>query len=242
MCGRYNLRLSGAQLQVFFDLIREPSLLSPRYNIAPSQKIAVIRQTESGRECQTAVWGMRAPWNPSQLLINARAETVFESRAFRSSVLARRCLVPVSGFYEWKAEGRKKAPYHIWLQSGDPIAFAGFVDAEGAVCTMTTSPNAEMAAIHDRMPVILPRSVWELYLDSGIEDPQPLAPLLVPLPDGSLMMQAVNPIVNNARHETPACIEPAAPIEPPVESPVDSPIKPTVDASDDPPLGGLFAR
>ena len=129
---------------------------------------------------------------------------------FAKSARERRCIVPVSGFYEWQAVGKQKQPWHIWLKSGDPIAFAGFYDTEGAVCTMTTEPNAEMASIHDRMPVILPKSTWQTYLDPAVTDPNLIEPLLIPLPDGSLTMQAVDKVVSNARNETPDCIKPVA--------------------------------
>lgn len=209
MCGRFNLRLSPAELQEFFDLFREVPAFPPRYNIAPTQTVLSIRQTADGRECVAGPWGIRPKWKPTQPLINARSETVFETRAFRKSVRERRCLVPASGFYEWQTLGRKKQPWHIWLASEQPIAFAGFQDSEGAVCMMTTAPNAEMSQIHDRMPVILPPAVWDHYLNPSLTDPAEIAPLLVPLPDESLILQAVGLTVSNARNETPDCIKPA---------------------------------
>src|SRR5262249_7956555 len=160
-----------------------------------------------GRECFVGPWGIRPKWKPTVPLINARAETVFDSKAFAKSARERRCIVPVSGFYEWQTIGKRKLPWHIWLTSGDPIAFAGFYDSEGAVCTMTTGPNAEMAKIHHRMPIILSPAVWDHYLDPTVNNAIEISPLLTSLPDGSLTMQAVNPIVNNARNETPDCIQ-----------------------------------
>lgn len=208
MCGRFNLRMSADQLREFFDLFRYPETVPARYNIAPTQPILIVRRTPDGRVCESGPWGIRPSWNPSQTLINARSETIFTSRVFSSSAKRRRCLVPVSGFYEWQAVGKQKQPWHIWLATGDPIAFAGFTDEAGAVCTMTTSPNAEMSQIHDRMPVILPRETWDHYLDPAVTDPDEIAPLLVPLPDGSLTMQAVSRVVSNARNETPDCLKP----------------------------------
>jgi len=143
------------------------------------------------------------------VLINARAETVFKTSAFSTSVRKRRCLVPASGFYEWNPIGKKKQPWHIWPKSGDPLAFAGMYNTEGAMAMMTTDANAEMQTIHDRMPVILPREVWDQYLDPAIDRPDVIEPLLKPLSEGLLTMQAVNPLVSNARNETPKCIEPA---------------------------------
>lgn len=207
MCGRYNLRLTSSELQQFFGTVGAPAV-SPRYNIAPPQQILFIHQTDAGRVVDSGPWGIRPSWNPKQNIINARSETVFTSKVFAKSARERRCIVPVSGFYEWQAVGKQKQPWHIWLASGDPIAFAAFTDADGAVCTMTTEPNAEMAQIHDRMPVILPRETWGHFLDPAVTDPEEVQPLLVPLPDGSLTMQAVSKVVSNARNETPECIKP----------------------------------
>jgi putative SOS response-associated peptidase YedK len=206
VCGRFNLRLTPAELQEFFDIVRAVPQFAPRYNIAPTQQILYIPPAPDGRECKVGPWGIRPVWKPTVPLINARSETAFESRTFAKLLKTQRCIVPVSGFYEWKTEGKAKRPFHIWLKSGEPMAFAAFHDADGAVCTMTTGPNAEMATIHDRMPVILPRDAWTLYLDPAVTDPEAIRPLLVPLPAGSLTMQAVNPVVNNARNESPDCI------------------------------------
>jgi putative SOS response-associated peptidase YedK len=101
----------------------------------------------------------------------------YEEDPFRGVLKTRRCVVPVSGFYEWRTEGKKKFPFHITLKSGYPIAFAAFTSAEGEVCTVTTAPNAEMATVHDRMPVILPRDVWDVYLDAELTDPDAIAPM-----------------------------------------------------------------
>jgi putative SOS response-associated peptidase YedK len=209
MCGRFNLRLTPAELQEFFDVVRGVPEFRPRYNIAPTQDILYVVQADDGRECKIGPWGIRPVWKPTVPLINARAETVFTSRAFKKSATTRRCLVPVSGFYEWQTIGKVKQPYHITLKSGDPIAFAAFTDETESVCTMTISPNAEMATIHDCMPVILPREAWDTYLDPTVTDPDVIAPLLVPLPDGSLTLEAVDRVVNNARNETPDCLRPA---------------------------------
>jgi len=208
MCGRYNLRATPTDIQEYFDLLREPDPFPARYNIAPTQKVLFIHQTDAGRVSDFGPWGFHPDWNPKQNIINARSETVFSSRAFSKSAKQRRCVVPVSGFYEWQAVGKIKQPWHIWLASGELIAFAAMYNDAGEICTMTTTPNAEMASIHDRMPVILPRETWEHYLSPAVVNPDEIAPLLVPLPDGSLTMQAVDRVVSNARNETPDCIKP----------------------------------
>lgn len=219
MCGRFNLRLTPAELQRFFDLLQIPAFL-PRFNIAPTQQILTISATPDGRVAIFRRWGLVPSWTkepgkgPS--LINARGDTVFKLPSFRSAVRKSRCLIPMSGFYEWTAEGKQRQPWHIQDKSGDPLAVAGICEhweragkATIDSCTIvTTDANAEMATLHDRMPVILPQKNWEKWLDPGVSDPEQLAPLLMPLPDGSLVMERVNPLVNNARNETPGCIRP----------------------------------
>jgi putative SOS response-associated peptidase YedK len=209
MCGRFNLRLTPAELSEFFDIVRGVPEFQPRYNIAPTTDILYVVQADDGRECRVGPWGIRSVWKPTVPLINARSETIFDSRTFAKSVKTRRCLVPVSGFYEWRTEGKKKFPFHITLTSGDSIAFAAFTSAEGEVCTVTTAPNAEMAKVHDRMPVILPPDVWEVYLDAELTDPDAIAPLLTSLPDGSLKLVEVSPLVNNVRNQGPELLETA---------------------------------
>lgn len=207
MADQFNYLLTAEQTQQFYYLIDRPGPFHVRHNIAPTQPILFIHQTDRGRVCNVGPWGIRPSRKPTQTLINARFETVFTSRAFAKSARERRCIVPVSGFYEWQAVGKLKQPWHIWLKSGDPIAFAGFTNEAGEVCTMTTEPSAEIATIHDRMPVILSRPTWENYLDPEMTDPHTIEPLLLPLPDGSLTMQAVSKVVSNARNETPDCIK-----------------------------------
>ncbi len=210
MCGRFNLRLTSAELSEFFRVLDAPDL-GIRFNIAPTQPLAFLRESEGRREWAVGPWGFHPVWakSKSQILINARAETVLTNRTFSKSARERRCLVPASGFYEWQTVGSAKQPYHITLKTGGPIAFAGIFDHEGALCLMTTAPNAETAEIHDRMPVILPPAVWDHYLDAGVTEPADIEPMLCSLADESLVLTAVSTIVNNARNETPDCIRPA---------------------------------
>ncbi|MBI1348787.1 hypothetical protein GC163_21145 [bacterium] len=208
MCGRFNLRLTPAELEEFFRVLDAPEM-GFRYNIAPTQQILTIMVRDGRPTWQVAPWGFHPKWakSKSQVLINARSETVFETRTFSRSIRERRCLVPASGFYEWQTIGREKHPYHITLKSGEPLTFAGMFDSEGSIALMTTGPNAEMATIHDRMPVVLPRPVWDHYLDPAVTDEAEIAPLLIPLPDDSLTLTAVSKTVNNARYDSPECIQ-----------------------------------
>lgn len=209
MCGRYNYRLTVEQFEAFYNIPQAP-YLAPRFNIAPTQSILTIVVRDGVQVCYVAPWGFHPKWakSKSQVLINARSETVFETRTFSRSIRERRCLVPASGFYEWQTIGREKHPYHITLKTGEPLTFAGMFDSDGSIALMTIGPNAEMATIHDRMPVVLPRPVWDHYLDPDVTDEAEIAPLLVPLPDNSLTLTAVGLTVNNARNDSPDCIEP----------------------------------
>jgi putative SOS response-associated peptidase YedK len=210
MCGRFNLRLTPVELQAFFDLFRVPEF-APRYNIGPSQPILCVRQAEEGRVAEFRTWGH---WNAQpggRPLINARAETVFTRRSFRRSAQFRRCLIPVQGFYEWEEISKTvRRPYHVFLISGEPMAFAAVYDDVGGVASMTVEPNVEMARIIDRMPVVLPRTAWEQYLDPGVGSAEAIQPLLSPLPDGSLAMYPCDPLVNDVRNETPHCVRQVA--------------------------------
>jgi putative SOS response-associated peptidase YedK len=149
-------------------------------------------------------------------MINARAETVAEKPSFRRALQKRRCLVLADGFYEWKAEGKKKIPMYIALTDHAPFGFAGLWETwkspEGETihsCTIiTTTPNTLMESIHNRMPVILPRDAEAAWLDRSLEDPARLLPLLVPYSAENLDAYAVSPAVNSPRNDSPRCIEP----------------------------------
>ena len=149
-------------------------------------------------------------------MINARAETVAEKPSFRRALQKRRCLVLADGFYEWRKEGKKKTPMYITLKSHEPFGFAGLWETwkspEGEAihsCTLiTTTPNALMESIHNRMPVILPRDAEAQWLDRAIEDPERLLPLLAPYSAADMDAYTVSLAVNSPRNDSPVCIEP----------------------------------
>lgn len=219
MCGRFNLRLSPTELQQFFGLLRVPDF-PPRYNIAPTQQIVTISVSHEGRIGEWRRWGLIPAWakDPGKgpPLINARSETIFQLPSFRTAIRKRRCLVPMSGFYEWTAAGKQRKPWHIQSVSGEPLALAGIFEESppgspvptDSCSIVTTSANAEMARLHDRMPVIVPRALWDVWLDPDLTAPEAIEPLMVPLPDGSLTLGALQPVVNNVRNETPECLTP----------------------------------
>lgn len=215
MCGRFTLTVSPDQLRAAFDLAEAPPAdLAPRYNIAPSQPVAVI-PNEDPRRVALFQWGLVPVWakDPKigNSLINARGETVAEKPAFRAAFKRRRCLVLADGFYEWKREaGGAKTPMYIQLSDGRPFAFAGLwetwraPEGERRTCTIiTTTPNALMAPIHDRMPVILPPAAYAAWLTPGELPAVEALALLQPYPAEALTARAVSTRVNNPRVDGP---------------------------------------
>jgi putative SOS response-associated peptidase YedK len=221
MCGRFTLFEPDQVLAREFGVSGFPPR-SPRYNIAPSQPVTAVRSapTGSGREIALLRWGLIPSWSkdPSigNRLINARAETAREKPSFRNAFRRQRCLIPASGFYEWQRQERGKQPYFVRMRDERLFAFAGLWDRwespeEGAIetCTiLTTAANALLAPIHDRMPVILPRTEYGRWLDPGLKDPNSLATLLVPFPPEDMLAFPVSPRVNAPTVDDEKCIAP----------------------------------
>jgi putative SOS response-associated peptidase YedK len=216
MCGRFNLRVNPALLAEIFQLTREPDI-HPRYNIAPTQQVAVVRRADVGRELSMLRWGLVPSWAKDvkigNSLINARAETVATKPAFRAAFKARRCLIPATGFYEWKKTGKAKQPFHIEMKDGQPFAFAGlweFWKGDGEPiesCTIITGePNEVARGIHDRMPVILPEEEYDRWLD--LKAPaDALQELFVPYPAAEMHGAPISTRVNSPRYDGPECLE-----------------------------------
>lgn len=223
MCGRYTLSSSGDELALLFDLPELP-LLPPRYNLAPTQAAAVVRVLEPGgpHRLDLLKWGLIPYWakeaSIGNRMINARAEGVAEKPAYRFSFKKKRCLVAADGFYEWKKEGKAKQPYLIRRQDRKPFAFAGlwstWRDPEHGGETvetftiLTTSPNDLMRPLHDRMPVILGKENFDLWLDPKMEDAEKLQPLLLPHAADGFEAFPVSRAVNSPANEFAGCIEP----------------------------------
>jgi putative SOS response-associated peptidase YedK len=221
MCGRFALFASGEELRQRYPMVDIPEL-EPRYNVAPTQQVAALRATDSGRALSMLRWGLVPSWatdvSIGYKLLNARAETVAEKPSFRSAFKKRRCVVPASGYYEWQKTGaRNKLPHFIRPRDGGLFSFAGlwesWHDPHGEIiesCTIvTTEANAVTRPVHDRMPLILDPSAEALWLDAGAETAS-LHALLVPYPDAKLEVIPVNPWVSNARNQGPRCLEPAS--------------------------------
>ena len=221
MCGRFTLWLQFGDLVKAFPEFEFTEELSPRYNIAPSQPVAVV-PNDGSRRVRLFQWGLVPFWAKDPKigyrLINARAETLAEKPAFRAAYRRRRCLILADGFYEWRTEpGRRlKAPFYVRLASGEPFAFAGLWevwrpdDTPLYSCVIiTTDSNALLTPIHDRMPVILPRDAYELWLSPHEMRPRDLVHLLRPYPSEEMVAYPVSRTVNDPTVDVPACIEPA---------------------------------
>ncbi len=224
MCGRYTLSVPLSNLVDSFDVLPPEFEYPPRYNIAPTQDAPVIAQDEQGRRMGLLRWGLVPSWakDPSvgSRMINARAETVAEKPAFRSAFRHRRCLVPADGFFEWRKEGvgqgRKVPKTPIWIHRADrePFVMAGlwekWVPERGepvfTFTLITTEAAPLLQDIHHRMPVILPKVAWSLWLDSSAPASE-LKPLLRPFAD-ELRAHAVSTLVNSPGNDVKECIEP----------------------------------
>ncbi len=221
MCGRFTLTLEADDLAEAFDATA-PKDWVPRFNIAPTQPVAVIANTTTQRKIELFRWGLIPGWatDPKigSRMINARAETVVDKPSFRSAVKKRRCLVLADGFYEWKKDGKSKTPTYIQLKGGKPFALAGLwevwksSDKKETIksCTiLTTEPNALMNDIHDRMPVILPPKAWEVWLSPDELPADELPRLLKPYPSSQMKAVVVSTLVNSVAFDSPECIVPA---------------------------------
>jgi putative SOS response-associated peptidase YedK len=236
MCGRYTLIANAEAIRLLFELPAfDERLVVPRYNIAPTQPIAVVRIGPKGsRELIPVRWGLIPAWAKDPrtlpLMINARAESIFEKPAYRWAFKYRRCLVPASGLYEWQAQGR--GPKQPYLASAGPvtpegtslIAFAGlwetFLGADGSeidtAAIVTTDANAYLAPIHNRMPVVIAPENFEAWL-SGKTDLEDAAALLKSAPDDLLSLTPVSTRVNSADNDDAGLVQgveeepPAAP-------------------------------
>jgi putative SOS response-associated peptidase YedK len=219
MCGRFTLRTPTKAIVEAFDLT-EALDLPPRYNIAPTQQVAAIRldPRQGTRQLSLLRWGLIPSWadDPAigNRLINARAETVAVKPAFRHAFQKGRCLVLADGFYEWKKTGSTKQPFYVRLRDDGPFAFAGLSehwqrgDQTIDSCTIiTTEANELMAGIHDRMPVILSRDDYGLWLDGDFHGQAKLLEMLRPFPAEEMEAYPVSTLVNNPRNETATCIE-----------------------------------
>ena len=219
MCGRYTQKEKVDNLLKILQISRMPQL-KPRYNIAPNQMVACVRNVpgNSHRECVFLKWGLIPSWSKDasigNKLINARGETVAEKPSFRRAFKSQRCLILADGFYEWKKEGKAKQPYYIGFKNHRPFAFAGLWERwdKGGTptesCTIiTTRPNTIMEPIYQRMPVIVDSQDYDLWLDPSLHDSTPLTPLLAPFCSKEMEAYPVSTLVNNPSNDQVECIQ-----------------------------------
>lgn len=223
MCGRFASTTPPDKLAAYFgaEAPADADEVEADYNVAPTREVPVVRVRDSDRHLDYLRWGLVPRWAKDlrigSKMINARSETVATKNAYRSAFSRRRCLVSADGFYEWKrVDDKTKQPMYVTRVDGDPLAFAGlyerWLDAEGErelhTCTiLTCAPNAVMAPIHNRMPVLLPPAVWDRWLDPECRDTDTLQELLVPAPDGLLRAHAVSTRVNSVKNNDAELIE-----------------------------------
>ena len=227
MCGRYTVIANPEALRALFGYAEQPNF-PPRYNIAPTQPIAIVRLVDGQRRFALVRWGLLPSWvkDPKTftLLINARGETVCDKPAYRAAMKRRRCLIPADGFYEWQKAGDRKRPFYVHAKSGEPLAFAGLWETwQGpngeeleTAAIVTTAANGTLKPIHERMPVIVPREAFDLWLNCTDVDAKTAEALIAPAPEGLLEAYEISTAVNRTANDNPKLLEPvgAAPPEP----------------------------
>src|SRR6266536_2907320 len=226
MCGRYLIISSPEAIRRLFGYPEQPNF-PPRYNVAPTQPVPIVRLYEGPRQFALVRWGLIPPWvkdpHKFSLLINARGESVNDKPAFRNAMRRRRCLLPADGFYAWKDEGGRKRPYCVRPRHGGPIAFAGLWETwmgpngeemETAII-VTTAAKGELSGLHDRVPVIVPPAAFHLWLNcSEVDATTAACALFVPPPEGLLEAYEISPAVNRTENDGPNLIAPVAPPAP----------------------------
>jgi putative SOS response-associated peptidase YedK len=223
MCARYVITSPAAAIRALFGYAEQPDF-PPRYNVAPTQPIPVVRLDAGKRTFALLRWGFVPAWvkDPRNfsLLVNARGESVLDKPSFRNAMRRRRCLIPADGFYEWR-DGTPRRPYFIRARSGGPIALAGlwetWIGPNGeeidSVVIVTTQANRTLAAIHGRMPVIVAPEAFDFWLDCAKVDATTAAALIGPAADDRLECYEVSPAVNRATNDSPELIAPAPPAD-----------------------------
>jgi putative SOS response-associated peptidase YedK len=222
MCGRYRLSQRKQLVEEYFDTADWQDDWSPRYNIAPTQSVPVIRQNPKEPVCEWSLmrWGLIPHWAKNQSAgastTNARSETAATKPAFRDPLRYRRCLIPADGFYEWARTGKTKQPYCFEINEGELFAFAGlwdgWKDPSGnwvKTCSiLTTTPNAATSAVHDRMPVILHPDSYDLWLDPGMQNVAAVSELLKPYDARLMRCYPVSTRINHVANDDEECSRP----------------------------------
>jgi putative SOS response-associated peptidase YedK len=234
MCGRYLLTSPPEAVQRLFGYREQPNFPA-RFNIAPTQPIAIVRLHEGERQFALVRWGLLPAWvkdpRAFSLVINARSDSVLDKPAFRSAMKRRRCLIPADGFYEWKEEGKFKRPYVVRPKAEGPVAFAGLwecwtgpngEDLESAAI-ITCDANRALHPIHHRMPVVVPPEAFDFWLDCRNVDAESAAALLNPAPEELLEGYEISTAVNRVVNDSAQLLDPAPARDPAVPEPAASP-------------------
>jgi len=221
MCGRYAVTTSPEALRKLFRYADLPNFPA-RYNIAPTQPIAIVRLEHGERRFALVRWGFIPSWvkDPKTVspMFNARGETVMDKPAYRAAMRRRRCLIPADGFYEWRRVGSRSQPYYVRRKDSKPFAFAGVWETwtgpngeeVDTAAIITTKANKTLAVIHERMPVILPEDAHDPWLSLDEKDVESAAALIGPAADDMLEAYEVSNAVNRAANDDAKLIEPAS--------------------------------
>ncbi|MFN3623739.1 MAG: SOS response-associated peptidase [Hyphomicrobium sp.] len=220
MCSRYSLTSPPEAVRAYFRYLNE-AVFPPRYNIAPYQPVAIVRDTERGiREMALVRWGLIPSWvkdpRAFKMLINARSESAADKPSFRAGLRHKRCLVPADGFYEWVGSPGAKRPHLIRPRKRGLMALAAIYEnwlgADGSeietMAILTTAANATMSVLHDRMPVIIAPEHFDVWLDCRSGTATHIEGLLAPAPDDVLDIVEVSRKLNSPRNEGPEVQEP----------------------------------
>lgn len=222
MCSRYSLTSPSEAVRSYFHYDNE-AVFPPRYNIAPSQPVAIVRTTpKGGRELALVRWGLIPHWvkdpRNMRLMVNARAETAAEKPSFRAAMRHRRCLVPTDGYYEWAGSAGARRPFLIRPRTGGPLAMAGIFEnwlgADGSeiesMAILTVAANRTLAPLHDRMPAIIAPQDFDAWLDCSSGSSIAASAMLAPAPEDLLELIEVSRKLNNPRNEGPDVQAPAS--------------------------------
>ena len=251
MCGRYVIISSPEAFRRLFGYPEQPNF-PPRYNVAPTQAVPIVRLAEGKRQFALVRWGLIPSWvkdpRTFSLLINARGESVVEKPAFRAAMKRRRCLFLTDGFYEWKQEGDRKRPFFARPKSGGPMAFAGLWETwtgpngeeQETAAIVTTEANRTCSVVHHRMPVIIEPSGFDFWLDCANIDAKTAAAAIMPAREDLLEVYEISPAVNRVANDTAALLAPvsASPAPPEPQTPAPKPKRRKVDKANT--QGSLF--
>jgi putative SOS response-associated peptidase YedK len=208
-------------MRAFFRYLEQPNF-PPRYNVAPTQPIPVVRLWQNARQFALVRWGLVPAWvkdpRAFSLVINARGDSVLDKPAFRAAMRWRRCLVPADGFYEWKIDGERRRPFAVRPRSGGPIAFAGLWEVwtgpngeeVETAAIVTTQANRTLRPLHDRMPVVLAPEAYDMWLDCRNVRADVASALIAPAPENFFEAYEVSPAVNRTANDSADLLVPAA--------------------------------